>query len=62
MINNQPDIDKIYLYSKDPYEPKYQCLNKKRESTALKHFNDRKAFIEYLNDFVVIIILRIKYR
>ena len=50
MINNQPDIDKIYLYSKDTYEPKYQCLNKKRESTVLKHFNDRKAFIEYLND------------
>ena len=22
-INNQPDIDKIYLYAKDPYEAKY---------------------------------------
>ena len=22
LINNQPDIDKIYLYSKDPYEAK----------------------------------------
>ena len=21
LINNQPDIDKIYLYAKDPYEP-----------------------------------------
>ena len=23
LINNQPDIDKIYLYAKDLYEPKY---------------------------------------
>ena len=21
LINNQPDIDKIYLYAKDPYNP-----------------------------------------
>ena len=30
LINNQPDIDKIYLYAKDPYEAKYQYLIKKR--------------------------------
>ena len=23
LINNQPDIDKIYLYAKDLHEPKY---------------------------------------
>ena len=23
LISNQPDIDKIYLYAKDPYEVKY---------------------------------------
>ena len=23
LINNQQDIDKIYLYAKDPYESKY---------------------------------------
>ena len=23
LIENQPDIDKIYLYAKDPYESKY---------------------------------------
>ena len=23
LINHQPDIDKIHLYSKDPYEAKY---------------------------------------
>ena len=50
LINNQPDIDKIYLYAKGPYEAKYQFLINKRESTGLKHFNDPKAFIEYSND------------
>ena len=50
MINNQQDIDKIYLYAKDPYEDKYQYLINKRESVRLKHFNDPKAFIEYSND------------
>ena len=50
LINNQPDIDKIYLYAKDPYEAKYQFLINKRESTGLKHLNDPKAFIEYSND------------
>ena len=50
LINNQPDIDKIYLYAKDRYEVKYQFLINKRESTGLKHFNDPKAFIECSND------------
>ena len=50
LINNQPDIDKIYLYAKDPYQKKNQFLIKERESTELKHFNDPKAFIEYSND------------
>ena len=25
--NKQPDIDKIYLYAKDPYEAKYQFFS-----------------------------------
>ena len=50
LISLQPDIDKIYLYTKDPYEAKYQFLINKRESTSLKHFNDSKASIEYSND------------
>ena len=50
LINNQPDIDKIYLYAKDPYEEKYQYLINKREKVGLDHFNDLKAFIEYSND------------
>ena len=50
LINNQPDIDKIYLYAKDPYEKKYQYLINKREEVGLDHFNDPKTFIEYSND------------
>ena len=50
LIENQPDIDKIYLYAKDPYESKYQYLINKREGVGINHFNDPKAFIEYSND------------
>ena len=50
LINTQPDIDKTYLYAKDPYEAKYQFLTNKRESTGLQHFNESKTFIEYSND------------
>ena len=50
LITNQPDIDKMYLYAKDPHEAKYQFLINKREITELKHFKDPKAFIEYSND------------
>ena len=39
-INKQTDIDKIYLYAKDPYEAKYRFLINKREGMRLKHFND----------------------
>ena len=50
LIDNQPDIDKIYLYAKDPYEAKHQYLINKREKVGLNHYGDPKAFIEYLND------------
>ena len=50
LIENQPDIDKIYLYAKDPYEAKYQYSINIREKVGLKHFNGPKAFIEYSND------------
>ena len=50
LIENQPDIDKIFLYAKDPYESKYQYLINKREGVGINHFNDPKAFIEYSND------------
>ena len=39
LINNQPNIDKIYLYAKDPYEAKYLFLINRRENTGLKHLS-----------------------
>ena len=50
LIENQPDIDKIDLYAKDPYEVKYQHLINKTEGVGLNHFLDSKAFIDYSND------------
>ena len=50
LIKNQPDIDKIYLCAKDPYEAKYQFFISKRESAGLNYLNDPKAFIEYSNE------------
>ena len=47
LIENQPNIDKIYLYSKDPYEAKCQYVINKREGAGIDHFNDPKVFIEY---------------
>ena len=49
LINNQPDIDKIYLYAKDPYKTKYQHLIKKREKVSLNQYDDPKVFIKYSN-------------
>ena len=50
LILNQPYIDKIYLYAKDPYEAKYQFLINKRERVGINRLNNPKAFIEYFND------------
>ena len=50
LINNQPHIDKIYLYAKDQCEAKYQYLIDKREKVGLDHFKDPKAFMEYSNN------------
>ena len=46
LISQQPDIDNIYLYAKDPYEAKDQFLINKREITGSKHLNDLKVIIE----------------
>ena len=43
LINEQKDIDKIYLYAKDLSESKYEYLIRNRENTGIKHL---KAFIE----------------
>ena len=50
LIEDQPDIHKIYLYAKDPYEAKYQYLIKIREKVGIGHHNDPRAYIEYSNN------------
>ena len=50
LIENQPEIDKIYLYAKDPYEAKYQYLINIREKIGIDHHYNPKAYIEYSND------------
>ena len=49
LINEQRDIDNIYLYAKDLSESKYEYLIKNRESAGIKHVNDSNAFIECSN-------------
>ena len=48
LTNKQPNIDKIYPYAEDPYEPKHQLLVGKREQAGIKFIKDPKAFIKYL--------------
>ena len=49
LINEQNDIDKIYLYARDLSEPKHEYLIKKREDAGMKHLNNSNAFIECSN-------------
>ena len=49
LMNEQNDIDKIYLYAKDLSKPKYEYLIKKCEDAEIKHLNNPNAFIEYSN-------------
>ena len=46
LINEQNNIDKIYLYAKDLSEPKYEYLINKREDVGIKHVKNSNAFIE----------------
>ena len=50
LIDKFRPIDKIYLYTKDSDEEKYQYLINKREQAGIKNLNDPHAFIEYLSD------------
>ena len=49
LINQQHDIDKIYLYARDLNEAKYKILIKKRKEAGIKHLNDPNTFIECSN-------------
>ena len=49
LINEQKDIDNIFLYAKDLSESKYEYLIKNPENAGTKYLNDLKAFIECSN-------------
>ena len=48
LIKNEPDIDKIYLYTKDPFESKYQFLINKRE---IKYSNDMQNVSKNIGEY-----------
>ena len=43
----RPDIDKIYLYIKDPFKSKYQLLINGREKVGTENLKNPKAFTDY---------------
>ena len=45
--HQRPDIDKIYLYVKDPFKSKYQLLISGREKVGIEILTNSKAFIDY---------------
>ena len=47
LINEQNDIDKIYLYVRDLSEPKYEYWIKKR--AGIKDLNNPSSFVECLS-------------
>ena len=47
LIIQQPDIEKIYLYVKDPLVSKYQLLINKRVKARIEHLENSKVFIDY---------------
>ena len=48
LINEQNDIDHIYLYARDLSEPKYYLI-KKHEDAGIKHLKNPNAFIKCSN-------------
>ena len=42
--HQRPDMDKIYLYVKDPFETKYQLLIKGREKVEIENFKNPEVF------------------
>ena len=47
IIHQPPDIDKIYLYIKDPSKSNYQLLINGREKVGIKKLKNPKVFIGY---------------
>ena len=60
LINQQPDIDKLYLCAEDPNEAKYQFLIKKRKDDSILRIlrlllNTQLIWIIFLKTLKVII-------
>ena len=49
LINEQRDMNKIYLYAKDLSESKYEYLINNHENARINHLNDSEAFIDCSN-------------
>ena len=49
LINEQNDIDKIYLYARNLNDQTYKILIKKRKDAGIKHSNNPNAFIKCSN-------------
>ena len=45
--HQRPDIDKNYLYVKDPFESKHQLLINGKEKVGIENLKSPKAFIDY---------------
>ena len=45
--HQRPDIDKIYLYVKDPFESTYQLFINGRDKVGIENLKNPKAFIDY---------------
>ena len=43
----RPDIDKTYLYFKDPFISKYQLFINGREKVGIETLKNQKVFIDY---------------
>ena len=54
LMNEQKNIDKIYLYARDLSKSNYEYLIKNCENARIKHLNDSKAFIECSNTIDVV--------
>ena len=46
--HQRPDIDKIYLYLKNPFESKYQLLINGKAKIRIEILKNPKAFIDHL--------------
>ena len=45
--HQEPDVEIIYLYVKDPFESKYELLVKAREKFGIIDIKNPKTFIDY---------------